>query len=84
MGKRSYATPAYDPGESKSVSCRKIDNGYIVTESHSGKDGYHSCERYSATKPKLEVEVSTQGASKSAPRRSTSSLGDASKYLDRK
>jgi hypothetical protein len=83
MGRKS--PPAvYSPGESKSVSCRKIENGYIISESHSGKDGYSSCERFSATKPKLEVSAGVQHASGGASRPKTSSLGAAGKYLARK
>jgi len=41
--------------EYASVSVRKIDNGYIVSRSHSGPKGYSCVEEFSATKPKLEI-----------------------------
>lgn len=82
--KSTGLSPSYEPSESKSVSCRKIDNGYIISESYSGKDGYQSCERYSATKPKLEVSAGVQHASGAATRPKASSLGTAGKYLSRK
>ena len=36
-----------------SVSVRKIDNGYIVSESCDGPKGYTHNERYVAEKPKI-------------------------------
>ncbi len=38
-----------------SVSVRKIDNGYVITESCDGPRGYTSTERYSPTKPKITM-----------------------------
>lgn len=40
-------------GESVSVSSRKIRNGYVITESRSGPDGYSCEETFSATKPNV-------------------------------
>lgn len=40
---------------SRSVSVRAIDNGYIVSESSFGPDGYDSTETYSPNAPSLEV-----------------------------
>lgn len=40
----------------KSVSVRKIENGYIVRETeYGGKGGYKERERFSATAPKIDV-----------------------------
>ncbi len=49
------------PGGSreKSVSIRKIENGYIVSEStYGGKGGYKSTERFSPTAPTVQIAPS--------------------------
>ena len=44
------------PGESKTISCRQIDNGYIVSESsYDAKGNYKSSERFTPDKPKMEL-----------------------------
>jgi len=50
-------------GESVSVSSRKIDGGYIVTESRSGPDGYSCRETFSATKPNVGVSAGSMDSS---------------------
>lgn len=53
------ATAPYSLGgsESRSINVRKIDNGYVTTES-SCKDGrYESKDTYSATPPKLGEDM---------------------------
>ena len=53
------AIPAYslERSESRHVSVRKIENGYVTSES-SSKDGkYESSETYSATPPDLGEAV---------------------------
>lgn len=42
-------------GEHMSVSVRKIDNGYIVSHTKSGADGYECREVYHSEKPKPDV-----------------------------
>lgn len=49
--------PSYSENESKSVRVRKIDNGYIVSEDSSGKDGYKSKETYTPKKPSIEMQI---------------------------
>lgn len=49
--------PMRSENESKSMRVRKIDNGYIVSEDTSGPDGYKSKERYTPTKPKIEMQI---------------------------
>ena len=49
---RSIAVPSE---EYASVSIRKIDNGFIVSKSHSGPKGYRCTETFSPTKPKIEL-----------------------------
>lgn len=61
---------------SVSVDVRKIDNGYIIRESHVGDGSYRSCERFSPTKPTFEVRSSAKSDQKGASR-SRSSLGGA-------
>lgn len=51
--KRSNGAMAVPDRMHASVSVRKIDNGYIVSESCDGPKGYSYKERYMAEKPKL-------------------------------
>ena len=51
-------------GEHMSVSVRKIDNGFIMSRSHSKGGEYKSVETYHATKPKLDVAT---GSTSTAP-----------------
>lgn len=59
--KKKNATTApmcdYDRTERKSVSVRKISNGFIVSKDSSGKDGYKNEEIYTAKKPSIELQV---------------------------
>lgn len=41
----------------RSVSVRKIENGYVVSEYTSGPKGYKSSERFSPTPPKIDIEA---------------------------
>jgi len=41
--------------ESRSVSIRKIENGWVRTESSYGGESYSSKETFSKTKPSLDV-----------------------------
>lgn len=66
------------PGESKTVSCRQIDNGYIVSESsYDAKGNYKSSERFTPDKPKLEL--SGRGGAKPKAR-SSNSLSQAVRH----
>lgn len=49
------ATPTRD--SSVNISVRKIDNGYIVSESRCGPKGYECKERYSASAPKVDIKT---------------------------
>lgn len=71
-----------DPSESKSVSCRKIDNGYIVSESSYQNGQYKSSERYSAEKPKLEFAPAPKPRAKTSA--GPSSLARAIAHTKRK
>lgn len=42
-------------GHEKSVSIRKIENGYIVSESTYGPKGYKCTERFEAKPPTVQV-----------------------------
>jgi hypothetical protein len=58
MGRMKYAAAAM-PGEthsSRSVSVRKIDNGYVVSETTCSNGDYKSTERYCETAPDIEAE----------------------------
>jgi hypothetical protein len=75
------ATPCDSPNdgnESCSVNVRKIDNGYIVSESRCKGSEYSHSEKFSKTKPDLDA----------ATRRETNAgregLRDAMKELRRK
>lgn len=69
------AAATSDDNECHSIDCRRIDNGFIIRESHSKGGEYHSKETFSRTKPDIE------------PRRETNSgretLRDAMKELRR-
>jgi len=43
--------------EHSSVSIRKIDNGYIISESHSGPKGCSCKEFYTPTKPEIVAKT---------------------------
>lgn len=49
--------PAVSENERRSVSVRKISNGYIVSKSQSGKDGWKDEEMFVAKKPTIEMQV---------------------------
>lgn len=61
--------------ETKSISTRKIANGYLTTEYSDAPGGYN--ETYSATKPMISVDRSD------APKQVPSSLSKAMKTLGR-
>lgn len=61
---------------SVSVDVRKIDNGYIIRETHMGGGDYKSCERFSPTRPSFEVRSTAESGRKGGNARS-SSLGGA-------
>lgn len=55
MGRMKYATAA-TPGESsRSVSVRKIDNGFVISESTCVNGDYRCSERFAATAPDIEA-----------------------------
>lgn len=55
------APSAVRAGETKSVSVRKISNGYVVTESSMGPRGtYKSTETYSEKPPTVQAPKPTQ------------------------
>lgn len=39
----------------ETISIRKIENGYIVSRSTSGRDFYKQTEKFSPKKPKIDV-----------------------------
>lgn len=52
----SRITVAEGPNE-RSVSIRKIENGYIVSESNYGPKGYKCTERFTDKAPKIDMGV---------------------------
>lgn len=50
--------------EHVSVSVRKIDNGFIVSRSHSSPRGYKSSEAYHPKKPQIDVLALKKAAGK--------------------
>jgi hypothetical protein len=61
---------------SVSVDVRKIENGYIIRESHYGNGDYKCSERFSPKSPKVEVRSTVESGRKGGNARS-SSLGGA-------
>lgn len=57
MGRMKYSTApmADDHSSSRTTNVRKIDNGYIVSESVSRNGTYHHTERYCETAPDIEA-----------------------------
>lgn len=49
--------PMRSEREHRSVTVRKIANGYLVDQSTSGPEGYKSEETYVAKKPKIEMQI---------------------------
>jgi hypothetical protein len=63
-----------------SVSMEKISNGYLVTKSTYGKDGY-SCEKtFTKTAPRLDIGPEPAPKRRSAP----STLAKTTRHLKRK
>lgn len=56
------ATPAADNYVSKTVSVRKIDNGFVRSTSESGPDGYKSSETFHRSDPGLKMRESRDSA----------------------
>ena len=58
MGKMKYSTApmSSEMHSSRSVSVRKIDNGYVVSETTCSNGDYKSTERYCETAPDIETE----------------------------
>lgn len=54
--KANRATVCGPSSTEKSVSVRKIENGYIVSESTYGPKGYKSTERFTQKPPVIEIE----------------------------
>ena len=54
------------PNSSTTVSVEKIDNGFLVRESHYSGDEYRCSTRYCPTKPKIEVPSVREAVQKSA------------------
>ncbi len=52
----ALASPMVDR-QYASVSVRKIDNGFIISESHEGPKGYSHKERFSPTKPTITMPL---------------------------
>lgn len=57
--KSSPKSVAVPESQYASVSVRKIDNGYIVSESMNGPRGYKCTERFSPTKPKITMPTAS-------------------------
>lgn len=59
--KKSIAVPVSESSsESKSVSVRKIKNGFLVEKSGNTKDGWEREETFYEKKPEVRVEVSSR------------------------
>lgn len=68
-----------DTPEHVSVSVRKIDNGYIMSHSHSKNGEYKSRETYHATKPKLDVATGKASPAPKQPAKVTGSMKPVAK-----
>lgn len=66
--------PDCDEHSSVSVSCRKIDNGFIVSRSECRNGEYKHSEEFSKDKPDLEVRGERSNVGRETMR-------DAKKYL---
>lgn len=81
MGRMKHASAPMDGGmhSSRSVSVRKIDNGFIVSETTNVNGDYKSSERFCTTAPDIEAEEHEHG-----PNAGQESLRSAVKELHRK
>lgn len=52
---RSVSVPEVASSGEASLSIRKIANGYIISESRTVRGKYTHTERFSPTKPKIEI-----------------------------
>ena len=69
---------------SRSISVRKISNGFVATHSHSTADGeYHSHEVFHEKKPVLEFSPEA-GQNRTASARPQNILASAARHIDRK
>ena len=65
MAKRTSIEMPVSRDEHCSVSVRKIDNGFVVTKSRHGPNGYESSETYHEKKPTIDLNsIGTVGARK--------------------
>ena len=58
-----------------SLSSRRIDNGYIVSEHSDGPEGFKCTERFSAKEPKLSASVAVADSEPNP-------MADAVQYLN--
>ena len=56
--KANMALPSRDHTH-HSVSVSKISNGFLISKSVDGPNGYKTTQTYSPTKPKVEMTVAT-------------------------
>lgn len=78
---RLASTPS-DPGESHSISSRKIDNGYLVSQSsyNPGTGAYTCAERFVKNPPRL-MPPKLDGRQGSAGNDGPEALSDAVAYM---
>lgn len=56
-GKADACCVPFEDRQRRSISVRKIANGYIVNKSSSGPDGYKDEDYYTAKPPEIDIQV---------------------------